>query len=241
MIRAVTGKRAAVMPSAHHTSSMEDFLSARCLCYTCLERIFGEEMSPEAVKCLAGREVAEAFRLATGHDGAAHCASLEGLVRKASQDFASYGDRWRSDYMRLFIVPGKASALPWESAWALGDRTLFGPCTLDVRERYRRAGLAVGGKGTVADDHISLELGYMKHMAIRLWRAFSEKDSGAFSNLASEQLSFLEEHLLKWAPLFCEYVESSDEDGLYGRSAGLLSHMLNEDRSILGSYQLQQN
>ena len=70
-------------------------------------------------------------------------------------------DNARSDFMRLFIGPGKVLAPPWGSVYMSVDKLIFTEETLNVRRYYERNGRIVKEKHHEPDDHIGLELEFI--------------------------------------------------------------------------------
>jgi TorA maturation chaperone TorD len=127
------------------------------------------------------------------------------------------------DYTRLFIGPGKVIVPPWESVYFDDDRLVFQEETLEVREWYRRFGLEAEHLHREPDDHIGLELAFLVYLA-QLGTAKLE-DGGQqanFEQILQSQKEFLSEHLLRWAPAFCEQV-CDEANTLFYRGAALLT------------------
>lgn len=61
------------------------------------------------------------------------------------------------DFNRLFVGPAALPAPPYASAYE-EEPTLMSQRTLEVRNLYRRMGLAVPDQGSVPDDHLAFEL-----------------------------------------------------------------------------------
>lgn len=98
------------------------------------------------------------------------------------------------EYNRLFVGVGKPAVCMWESIYATGINALFQPNTLEVRNVYLRNGFKPLGMGKVADDHMAIELAFMRELALETTRAGEAQRA----SLLTEQRLFLEEHLLRW-------------------------------------------
>src|SRR5690606_32102963 len=104
----------------------------------------------------------------------------------------------QSDYMRLFVGPGKTLAAPWESIYFNEEQQLFQEETLQVRAWYRKFGLQIEQLHHEPDDHIGLELGFMVYLAQLTVQALEQQDQAQVSQLINEQRAFVEEHPLRW-------------------------------------------
>jgi len=62
------------------------------------------------------------------------------------------------DFARLFVGPYKLLAAPYGSVYLDSGRTMMGDSTLDVKNRYREAGLNTATNFKEAPDHITAEL-----------------------------------------------------------------------------------
>lgn len=132
---------------------------------------------------------------------------------------AAEADLLRQDFMALFEGPGPMSAPPWESVYRCEEQVLFGPCTLDVRQAYRRWGLGLPEPGREPEDHIALELEFLLFLTER------GSDPGA----AAERTRFLREHLLAWIRPFCDLLEHGANTLFYqGMARLLLGYVLAE-------------
>ena len=137
-----------------------------------------------------------------------------------------------SDYTQLFIGPGHLPAPPWESVYRTEERLTFGEHTLEVREWYLRHGLEFVLKNTEPDDHIGLEMEFMAFLVGAERQALEEGDLPHATELAREQLAFLEEHLLKWSKAFTDDVIAHAQTPYYQGIAQLTQSFLAWDHSI---------
>lgn len=134
------------------------------------------------------------------------------------------GAAFRADYDRLFVGPDHLPAPPWESVYRGEERLVFDWPTLEVRETYRRMGLATE-KGEEPDDHIGLELLFMAIL--------SERAAQGDDNAAMIRQEFMQEHLLRWAPRFCDHVREYARSDLYRGLALLTSGVLAQECDML--------
>lgn len=100
--------------------------------------------------------------------------------------------------------------------YPLGDKPRhWGTTTEEVRLFYQEAGLVIDEEMPVIPDHISAELFFMS------WLVENE--------FLDEQEEFLEMHLSKWVPVFCDEVRDYAKTDFYKRVAILLKELVSSD------------
>lgn len=164
-------------------------LIGRAALYRCFQAVFGGEPAPEVVEPFANgnfRTVLQEY-VRRGEAIAGSCLTdecgsrLDSLLDSAEKgvlparvaskvDSADSGamNQLEVAYGRLFVGPGTIEAAPWESVYLDGDGTLFRPSTLEVRKAYVGQGFIPRNYPHVADDHIGLELDFMRLLADRM-------------------------------------------------------------------------
>ena len=88
------------------------------------------------------------------------------------------------------------------------------------------------------EDHISVELDFMRYMCNLALYMLENAHDDKLDACYNEQITFLDEHLLRWVPDFCRAVrakEKYDETGLYTAAALLLPVFLTSDFELLGT------
>lgn len=127
------------------------------------------------------------------------------------------------DYTRLFIGPNTLPAPPWESAYLNEERLLFQKETLQVRRAYLAYHFLPKYVGLEADDHIGLELDFMYQLSKFATEKYQQRELDKLQKSMNDQQQFLENHLLKWIPMFCrDVVDHADTDFYIG-----MAHILN--------------
>ncbi|MEF9426251.1 MAG: molecular chaperone TorD family protein [Candidatus Mariimomonas ferrooxydans] len=128
------------------------------------------------------------------------------------------------EYTKLFLGPGKHIS-PHESVhherndgdWGM----LWGKDTVLVKKFIESAGLEYKTDYKGLPDSIGVELEFMQQVTKRETQAWDEDDyDGALYCLKIEQ-KFIDEHLAKWIPIFCDKVISKAELSLYREMAKL--------------------
>lgn len=99
---------------------------------------------------------------------------------------------------------------------------------------YASAGIVFKKCGGEADDHIAIELEFMAVLHERmLYNCFTVRSA---MELLEIQESFLEEHLLKWAPQFCERLNGATDSKLYLGLSRMLAEFLPLDLQMLRAW-----
>ena len=118
-------------------------------------------------------------------------------------------------YARLFLGAGGPSAVsPYESVHTSPEGRLFQQATTDMERLLAEHGLSVTGTPEPA-DHIAVELEYLAELIL--------------TGEAALERRLLDEHLLRWAPGFCDACIDRDAKGYYAAAARVLRGMLAMD------------
>jgi TorA maturation chaperone TorD len=117
-----------------------------------------------AIEALKTNEVFSSLPFAADNKLAAEGRqAMEKWIGSASAEELT--DKARSDYVRLFIGPGKPLSPPWGSVYLSVDGLLFTEETLYVRKFYESNGRIVKEKHREPDDHIGLELEFLAYLS----------------------------------------------------------------------------
>jgi putative dimethyl sulfoxide reductase chaperone len=128
------------------------------------------------------------------------------------------------EYKRLM------NELPREAA-QLGREQEFCNVLSDV---YASAGIVFKKCGGEADDHIAIELEFMAVLHERmLYNSFSVRSA---MELLEIQENFLEEHLLRWTPQFCDRLNAATDSPLYLGLSHMLEEFLPQDLQMLRAW-----
>jgi len=142
-------------------------------------------------------------------------------------------DELRVDYTRLMFAGDRVLAPPWESVYFSEERLIFQEQTMQVRALYRRFGVDASNHAHEPDDHIGLEFAFVAHLAHRARVALEQDEPVDFENLLAAQREFLSEHLLKWAPQWCELVQTQANTDFFRGIALFTKGILAELAAVL--------
>jgi len=139
------------------------------------------------------------------------------------------------EFTRLFVGPDSHISAH-ESVFAEMDSGiggLWGARTVEVKNFIETTGLDYNPEFTGVPDHISVELEFMQRLTE--WEAdkWNQDDRENAEYCQSIQRMFLEQHLLPWAPQFCDVVIAQAEIPFYRAMSELAKNYLEvEQQSI---------
>jgi len=111
----------------------------------------------------------------------------------------------------------------------------MGDSTLDVKNRYREAGLNTAKNFKEAPDHIVAELEFMYYLIFKEVEALSSSDTEAAIGCIQKQRSFLEDHLMSWVPEFAGNIIEHAETLFYQNLAKATETFLKENYAVVCS------
>jgi putative dimethyl sulfoxide reductase chaperone len=165
------------------------------------------------------------------------CEQATEWVKKMRKEFEAGADleQLKVDFAKLFVGPYKLFAAPYGSVYLDGERKIMGDSTLDVKNRYREAGLDTAKNFKDAPDHISAELEFMYYLIFKEIEAFSNADVETAMNFVQKQKFFLEDHLMAWVPEFTCSIIKYAENPFYLNLARATEAFLKENYLIVCS------
>ena len=134
------------------------------------------------------------------------------------------------EYARLFLGPGK-HILSYESAHCKDDTgSLWGKATPRVKRFIEATGLGFRkGYGGIP-DHIGIELEFMQRLAQEEALAWEKKDHDLAIRCLEVEKRFMNEHLNKWVPRFCDKVAKESKNSFYKQMAKLTKKFIRFDK-----------
>lgn len=193
---------------------------ARQAVYALLRRLYDDVPDAAFYDWLVAERPFAEFPIAF-HDGAD---AIFQQVDQGSREVTF--EELRQDFRQLYVGPGRMNVPPWESVYRNDERRLFDSHTLQVRETYARHGVEFVHKNKTPEDHIAIELEFMRVLTERLLKALEIGDEKAERILVQEQLDFLREHMLVWVPQFVSLTREHAQTAFYEGLAGVLSDFL---------------
>ncbi len=187
--------------------------------YGFLAALYRREIDAAMLDQLRSKEIRASLReagveLGESFEGADEAALLEALA---------------VEYTALFLGPGEHIS-PHESVHAEGGGgSLWGDETVAVRRFIQEAGFEYSEDYDGVPDHISVELEFMAEAARREAIAWEEGDAAMAANCLEFQREFLNEHLGKWVPQFCDKVSAVASVPLYRDIAKLTTSFVRSE------------
>ncbi len=144
------------------------------------------------------------------------------------------------EYAYLFLGPGKHIS-PHESVHHKKEGgqsgQLWGELTAEVKRIIESSGLEYKSEFTGMPDHISVELEFMQHVVQRETQAWeADDDKTALLCLKNEKI-FVDEHLFRWIPEFCEKVIKTAESPFYREMARLTRRFIEFEKKELKRFE----
>ncbi len=155
---------------------------------------------------------------------------IRGLWKDISGHFSSVElelldvSAMNQEYTRLFRFGKRVPCPPYESYYRTEDGTLMSPYAVDVEDRMRAFGVEVSSQFKDLPEHISVELEFLRYL--RLLR-----DPEALK----EAVSFLEDHVLTWVPVFCKCLHENSRINFYKQVCSIMIGFLWEIKDKLST------
>jgi len=129
------------------------------------------------------------------------------------------------EYAALFLGPG-GHVSPHESVHVEDGGQLLGEATAAVKTYIEACGFEYDPDYHGLPDHISTELEFMAEVTRQEAVAWQECDFTKVSNCLEYEGEFLDRHLGRWAPSFCEKVTQRAELPFYRRIVEVTQNFL---------------
>ncbi|MEK6671929.1 MAG: molecular chaperone TorD family protein [Nitrospirota bacterium] len=136
------------------------------------------------------------------------------------------------EFARLFLF-GKMPAPPYESVYQGEGGCLMGEPAIAVRREYLKEGLQVERLYSEPDDHIAIEFEFMAFLCNKALSALKNQDNNEADKLMKKQKDFMEMHIAKWVPSFCDSVLNATKGRFYGGIALFTKSFVIEDSGFL--------
>ena len=134
------------------------------------------------------------------------------------------------EYTRLFLGPGKHVS-PHGSVHMPGeDGRLWRNSTVAAKKFKQSLGVDFRPESHGLPDHISVELELMQKLAQAEARAWHTGDRAKAMSYRSIEKEFLDNHLSKWVPIFCDKLKMQATLSFYREMAKLLEGFIGIDK-----------
>lgn len=133
------------------------------------------------------------------------------------------------EYARLFLGPGKHisphESVHHDTADAKGGM-LWGDATVNVISFIKSLGFDYEETYSGIPDHISVELELMQKIILHEEKAWRDTDVEMADYCRMISKKFIEEHLTKWVPAFCDKVMQETSSSFYKGVADLTKRFI---------------
>jgi TorA maturation chaperone TorD len=205
-------------------------LGDRASGYALLSRLFLKEVDRE----LLDQMLEMRLPASTGN------ANLDTAYRLLQRYLSKAWERTLSDlakdYVRTFIgnsVDAFSAAYPSESVHTTGLRLVMQDSRDEVLAIYRAMGMDKGDDWHEGEDHIALELEFMKVIGSRAAKAAKSADEEALERYLSISKNFLDDHLASWVPILVEEMQRFAKTDFYKALGLWLLGFLETDEEFL--------
>ena len=147
-------------------------------------------------------------------------------------------DELAVEFAGLFLGPG-GHISPHESVHHQkgdGSGLLWGESTAEVKRFIESTGLSYDPEYKGLPDHISVELEFMQQLTLREEQAWRDEDEDGALDCLKTGKKFIEEHLVRWVPAFCDNVIKEAELPFYRKIAALTKNFIEFERQEVEGY-----
>jgi len=149
--------------------------------------------------------------------------------RMHGDDEEGWLEELEMEYTRLFIGPGEHVS-PYESVWHDDGGMLWGKTTAEIKKFIESLGLKYRTEWSGLPDHVGVELELMHRLITREHEAWMQRDRQNALLCLEIENKFVDEHLSRWIPRFCERVIHESFLDFYKQVAQLTEEFIEFDR-----------
>jgi TorA maturation chaperone TorD len=206
--------------------------------YSFLARMYAVEISKDTLKDLTekrdlwlklaedpevrGTEVAEGFKSLAEYVGALKESETDKVLMELAAEYAG-----------LFLGIRQMPPHPSESVYTSRERLIMQKARDDVLMIYRRMGLEKFDKFREPEDHIAIELQFMMHMCGKTSQSLKDEKNGEAKKYLEVQRDFLNEHLVKWVPMFVDDILKGARREFYKAVAKITRGYVKLDKEVV--------
>lgn len=156
------------------------------------------------------------------------------LAKDADCGFEELSQRLASEHARLFLGlrQGYGPPPPYESLWR--EARILGDSTLAVATAYSDAGFEDTDQCGPC-DHIASELRFLASLCHAEAEATTKGETGEAAWARERQIDFIDEHLLRWVPQYCQELARQSREPLYAALARVTGKVVAGDALTLGA------
>lgn len=202
----------------------------RALTYSLLARLFRKEVDQKMLSEL----VETSYPVSTGNDLMDQ--GYYKIAKYLSNEWVDPISKLSIDYSKTFLGAGidaYSAAYPYESVYTSEKRLLMQDARDEVLAIYRANGLDKADSFKESEDHLAVELEFMRIMSERAAKALRNgNEDRAFSSLNTSR-NFINDHISVWVPVFTSEMRRFASTLFYQGLADLTEGYLAEDKILL--------
>ncbi len=140
------------------------------------------------------------------------------------------------DYARSFLgnsVDAFGAAYPYESVYTSEKRLMMQAARDEVLAIYRSCGFTKRDDWTEGEDHLALELEFMRALNDRAIEALKHGNEKELVHLLATQRNFMEAHIVSWVPMMTADLKRYAQTKFYQGVAFITEGFLRTDFALL--------
>jgi len=113
------------------------------------------------------------------------------------------------------VKPGYGPPPPYESVYLGSDQQPLMQASVAVRQAYAEAGVGLPEEVRDQPDFIGFELDFMRHLTEKEAQAWADGGWEEVAQILEKERAFLEEHVVRWIPRFCDVMAQEAQLDFY--------------------------
>ena len=221
---------ATATPEVMGENELSELMMSRAQMYGMLARLYRVEVDKPVLRELQGMR----FPAATGNakaDEGYHL--LFDYLKGAWEDSIT---ELAIDYARSFLgnsVDAFGAAYPYESVYTSEKRLMMQAARDEVLAIYRSCGFTKREDWTEGEDHLALELEFMRALNDRAIEALQQGREEELLHLLATQRNFMEAHIVSWVPMMTADLKRFAQTKFYCGLAFITEGFLCTDYELL--------
>jgi TorA maturation chaperone TorD len=134
------------------------------------------------------------------------------------------------------VKPGYGPPPAYESVYAGSAEKPEMRASVSVRQAYAEAGVGLPEEVRDQPDFIGFELDFMRHLTAQEAEAWKKGGQEEASNLLKAERAFLDDHLARWVPRFCDVMEKEARLDFYQGIARLTKGFVLDEAETVREY-----
>lgn len=210
------------MDAAAASRELADYAAQRADLYFLLATLFLEALNVEALEQLLSAEMSPVMKEA----GLNLIDDLEDVPLDELAGLLS------EEFTRLFLFSPDGRLAPYESLQKPGASGLLnGPEAWEVSAYIESAGFEYSGQYKDMPDHISVQLGFLAHLAEEESNAFAKQCFSNAANTIRFQQEFFQRFIGTWVFAFLEKIIDRSEVAFYSSLARFTADFLRQEQA----------